>query len=159
MTRLFSSTLASPVGPLRLFASERGLCAIYFPNHRRARDLDAHADDAQPVLRETRRQLQEYFARERTAFQLALDPEGTPFQQSVWRALQEIPPGTTWTYAMLARHVGREGAARAVGSANARNPVSIVVPCHRVVGASGKLTGYAGGLATKQWLLEHERGD
>jgi methylated-DNA-[protein]-cysteine S-methyltransferase len=154
---LFTSSMTSPVGLLRLFATERALTAIYLPNHQRAPVLTASPGEDHPVLLATRRQLEEYFAGTRTSFQLPLGPVGTPFQQTVWKALQEIPSGVTWSYAALARHVGREGSARAVGSANARNPVSIVVPCHRVVGANGTLTGYAGGLSAKQWLLEHER--
>jgi methylated-DNA-[protein]-cysteine S-methyltransferase len=154
---LFTQSMPSPVGPLRLFATERGLTALFMDNHKGAPDLVATPREDHPVLTEARRQLQAYFAGARHAFDVPLDPPGTSFQQAVWRALREIPPGVTWSYAALARHVGREGAARAVGSANARNPISIIVPCHRVVGTDGKLTGYAGGLPTKQWLLAHEQ--
>ncbi len=155
--KLYTTTLKSPVGPLRLYAHEGALTAIYLENHKRAPVLVASDGEGHPVLGEARRQLEEYFAGARVAFALPLDPVGTPFQQAVWKALREIPLGVTWSYAGLARHIGREGASRAVGSANARNPLSIVVPCHRVVGTSGKLTGYAGGVPTKQWLLEHEQ--
>ncbi|ATB28541.1 methylated-DNA--[protein]-cysteine S-methyltransferase [Melittangium boletus] len=154
---LFTTTLTSPVGALRLIASHDALTAIYMENHKGAPVLDASPREDLPVLREARAQLEQYFAGERRAFDLPLAPVGTPFQHAVWKALREIPWGSTWSYAQLARHVGREGAARAVGSANARNPLSIIVPCHRVVGTSGALTGYAGGVPTKQWLLEHER--
>ena len=153
----YTTTLKSPVGPLRVFATEGALTAIYLENHKRAPVLEATERPELPVLLAARRQLEEYFAGERVSFELPLEPEGTPFQHTVWKALREIPLGITWSYANLARHIGRAGAARAVGSANARNPLSIIVPCHRVVGTDGKLTGYAGGLPTKQWLLEHER--
>lgn len=156
--KLFTTTMKSPVGDLRLYANEGALTAIYLENHKRAPTLVASEGDNHPVLREARRQLEEYFAGKRHVFELPMEPTGTPFQQTVWKALREIPWGATWSYAELARHIGRQGAARAVGSANARNPLSIVVPCHRVVGSSGALTGYAGGVPTKQWLLGHEQG-
>jgi len=154
---LFTTTLTSPVGPLRLIATHDALTAIYMENHKGAPVLDTSPREDLPVLRGAREQLEQYFAGERMSFELPLAPLGTPFQHAVWKALREIPWGSTWSYAQLARHVGREGAARAVGSANARNPLSIIVPCHRVVGTNGTLTGYAGGVATKQWLLDHER--
>ncbi|XXF78093.1 methylated-DNA--[protein]-cysteine S-methyltransferase [Myxococcaceae bacterium GXIMD 01537] len=157
MTTLYTLTMPSPVGPLRLYATERALTAIYLENHKRAPALEAAPGDGLPVLREARRQLEEYFAGQRTAFELPMEPAGTPFQHAVWAELRRIPWGTTRTYAELARHLGRSGAARAVGSANARNPLSIIVPCHRVVGADGSLTGYAGGVPAKEWLLAHER--
>jgi len=154
---LSTLSLRSPVGPLRLFATETALTALYLENHKGAPELHAPERPEHPVLLAARRQLEEYFAGERTRFELPLAPVGTAFQQAVWTALREIPLGTTWSYAALARHLGRAGgAARAVGSANARNPLSIVVPCHRVVGADGQLTGYAGGVPAKRWLLEHE---
>ena len=155
--KLYTTTQKSPVGPLRLYANEGALTAIYLENHKRAPVLVASEGDSHPVLREAQHQLEAYFTGGRVSFDLPLEPLGTPFQQTVWTALREIPLGVTWSYAGLARHIGREGASRAVGSANARNPLSIVVPCHRVVGTSGKLTGYAGGVPTKQWLLEHEQ--
>lgn len=109
------------------------------------------------MLVETARQLVEYFAGERKVFDLPLAPEGTGFQQLVWRALTTIPFGETRTYGQQATLIKRPSASRAVGAANGRNPIGIIVPCHRVIGANGTLTGYAGGLAMKQWLLEHER--
>ncbi|PTL75232.1 methylated-DNA--[protein]-cysteine S-methyltransferase [Vitiosangium sp. GDMCC 1.1324] len=154
---LFTTTMKSPVGTLRLYATEDALTAIYMENHKGAPVLVANERKDHPVLEAARRQLEEYFAGERVSFDLPLGPAGTPFQQSVWAALREIPLGATWSYANLARHIGREGSARAVGAANGKNPISIIVPCHRVVGTDGSLTGYAGGVPVKQWLLEHEQ--
>jgi methylated-DNA-[protein]-cysteine S-methyltransferase len=154
---LFTTTLKSPVGLLRLYATEGALTGIYLENQKGIPALTASERDDLPVLLAARRQLEEYFAGERVSFELPLEPAGTPFQQSVWKALREIPLGVTWSYAQLARHVGRASAARAVGAANGKNPLSIVVPCHRVVGTDGALTGYAGGVSAKRWLLEHEQ--
>jgi methylated-DNA-[protein]-cysteine S-methyltransferase len=117
---------------------------------------DLHAAAA-PVLTVAARQLAEYFAGARHVFDLALAPVGTPFQRLVWRALAAIPFGETRAYGEIARAIGRSAASRAVGAANGKNPFAIVVPCHRVIGASGELTGYAGGMAAKRWLLAHER--
>src|SRR5690242_10865872 len=114
---LFTTTLKSPVGPLQLFATEGALTGIYLENHKGAPALVASERDDHPVLLAARRQLEEYFAGERVTFELPLEPAGTPFQRTVWRALREIPLGVTWSYADLARHIDREGAARAVGSA------------------------------------------
>ncbi len=154
---LSTLTAKSPVGPLRFYATEGGLTAIYLENHTGAPVLSATEREDHPVLLAARRQLEEYFAGARRSFDLPLAPVGTPFQQTVWKALREIPLGATWSYGDLARHIGRAGAARAVGAANGRNPLSIVVPCHRVVGTNGTLTGYAGGVPVKRWLLEHEQ--
>lgn len=154
---LFTTTMKSPVGPLRLYATEGALTGIYMENHKGAPVLVASEREDHPVLEAARRQLEEYFAGERSSFDVPLDPVGTPFQKSVWAVLREIPLGVTCSYGELARRLGRASAARAVGAANGRNPISIIVPCHRVVGTDGKLTGYAGGVPTKQWLLEHER--
>lgn len=112
-----------------------------------------------PLLGETARQLQAYFRGELTAFDLPLAPDGTAFQQQVWQALCAVPCGETTTYAALARVLGKPGAFHAVGAAVGRNPVSVIIPCHRALGSDGSLTGYAGGLERKQWLLDHERGD
>jgi methylated-DNA-[protein]-cysteine S-methyltransferase len=160
MSRLVSSVIASPVGELTIVASDAGLVAVLWPGDRPSRvplDEPAH-DDQHPVLIETARQLGEYFAGTRTSFELPLDLRGTSFQREVWDALLAIPFGETRTYLDLARRLGNPAATRAVGAANGRNPVSIIVPCHRVIGSSGKLTGFAGGLAVKQQLLAHERG-
>jgi methylated-DNA-[protein]-cysteine S-methyltransferase len=149
--------MPSPVGELRLVAAGDALVGVYMEEHARAPRLAADDGRKDPVLSRARDQLAAWFAGERTGFDLPLAPAGTPFQLAVWRLLAEIPYGETRTYGDLARQLGRPSAARAVGAANARNPLSIVVPCHRVVGGGGELTGYAGGLGRKRWLLEHER--
>jgi methylated-DNA-[protein]-cysteine S-methyltransferase len=153
-----SKTARTPVGALTLIASDDGLAAILWENDRPGRvRLDVRAEDPKhPVLRETERQLAEYFAGRRQAFDLTLDFAGTAFQKKVWDALLTIPFGETRTYAQIARQIGHPKAVRAVGAANGRNPISIVTPCHRVIGASGALTGFAGGLATKEHLLRLE---
>ena len=152
------TTIESPVGKLKLVGGENGLAAILWENDDPLRvRLDAGPEDTRhPVLVEAERQLTEYFAGRRTAFSVALDFVGTPFQQQVWRAMLSIPFGETRSYGDLARQIGNPRAARAVGAANRKNPISIIGPCHRVVGGSGKLTGYAGGLAAKAWLLRLE---
>jgi methylated-DNA-[protein]-cysteine S-methyltransferase len=152
----------SPVGPLTLVERDGGLAGIYMVEHRHMPDpatFGDRDDDAAP-LPLARRQLAEYFAGDRTEFDLPLNlTRGTPFQQRVWAALLEIPYGGTTSYGELAGRIGAPGAARAVGLANGRNPVSIVVPCHRVVGSTGSLTGYGGGIETKRRLLAAERGE
>jgi methylated-DNA-[protein]-cysteine S-methyltransferase len=154
-----SKQVRSPVGPLTLVASERGLAAILWPEDPPGRVPLAVAEEApdHPVLQEAERQLAEYFAGRRTEFDLPLDPSGTPFQQKVWSALRRIPFGETRTYAEVATQIGHPGAARAVGAASGRNPLSIVAPCHRVIGTRGALTGFAGGLEVKARLLAFER--
>lgn len=150
----------SPVGVLTLVASDDGLAAVLWENDapRRVR-LDVRGEEADhPVLARTERQLEEYFAGRRTRFTLRLTPSGTAFQRAVWTALATIPFGETRSYAQVARQIGHPGAARAVGAAIGRNPLSIVAPCHRVVGATGALTGFAGGLEVKARLLALERG-
>ena len=146
----------SPIGELRLAASAEALVGVYLDDHSGWAAATSQGR-GHPVLEEARSQLRDWFAGRRTVFELPLEPRGTPFQLTVWRALTEIPYGKTISYHQLAAAVGRPTAARAVGAANARNPLAIVVPCHRVIGASGALTGYAGGLPRKRWLLEHER--
>ena len=152
-------TIESPVGQLKLVASDKGLVAILWENDspRRVRLTDLIANEKHPVLIETERQLREYFAGKRKAFSVALDMRGTRFQQDVWAALLAIPFGETRSYGQLAKQLGNPRASRAVGAANGKNPVSIIVPCHRVIGSSGKLTGFAGGLDTKAHLLNLER--
>jgi methylated-DNA-[protein]-cysteine S-methyltransferase len=148
----------SPIGRVRLVAEDGALVGVYMEQHAHAPAPAADAaDGGEPVLDEAARQLAAWFAGERTAFELPLRPRGTPFQLAVWRALREIPYGETRSYRELAACLGRPAAVRAVGAANGRNPISIVVPCHRVVGADGALTGYAGGVERKRWLLGHER--
>jgi methylated-DNA-[protein]-cysteine S-methyltransferase len=149
--------LAAPVGELLLVVDEeRRLCGVYLPDHRRGPVIGADWRRDETALGDVRDQLLAYFAGELRRFALPLAPTGTPFQRAVWWALGEVPFGETVSYGALARRVGRPGAARAVGLANARNPISVVVPCHRVVGASGALTGYAGGVGVKARLLAHE---
>lgn len=153
------SVMQSPIGPLTIVATDGALVAILMDGHRRPPVPESAwgewVDDALP---DATLQLEEYFAGKRQAFDLPLAPSGTEFQRRVWAALAEIPYGETRSYGQIATAIGRPGASRAVGMANGRNPVSIVVPCHRVVGASGSLTGYAGGPERKQFLLDLERG-
>ncbi|WP_320453030.1 methylated-DNA--[protein]-cysteine S-methyltransferase [Sphingomonas sp. CFBP8993] len=158
---LSECTMASPVGELTLVASDAGLRAILWAEERVGRvPLPERRDDpANAILAAAVRQLTEYFEGRRRDFDLPLDPVGTDFQRRVWTGLNAIPYGETRSYAALATAIGRPGASRAVGAANGRNPLSIVTPCHRVIGANGTLTGFAGGLAVKQWLLAHERGE
>jgi methylated-DNA-[protein]-cysteine S-methyltransferase len=154
---LVSRTMASPIGELRLVASADALVAIDFPGY--AMPVSATAVAAtrrHPVLDQARRELDEYFAGTRREFTVSLSAAGTPFQRKVWTALQTIGYGQTWSYGELAVAIGRPAAARAVGAANGKNPIPIIIPCHRVIGASGALVGFGGGLPTKQWLLAHE---
>jgi len=156
----------SPVGELLVAASDRGLTTLLFevwghgPSDGERSDWqqDDGTGRAGEILAEARRQLGEYFAHGRTTFDLPLDLRGTPFQVQVWNALTRIPFGSTLSYGELARRVGSPNGSRAVGAANGRNPVAIVVPCHRVIGANGDLTGFGGGMARKEWLLQHEGG-
>ena len=145
----------TPVGRLTLVATDDGLAAILWEHDRPSRvRLNIVGEDSNhPVLVETERQLDEYFGGRRQQFALKLDPSGTPFQRAVWGALMTIPFGETRSYAQIARQIGHPDAARAVGAANGRNPLSIVAPCHRVLGSTGALTGFAGGLAVKAHLL------
>jgi methylated-DNA-[protein]-cysteine S-methyltransferase len=150
----------TPVGKLKLVASGKGMVAILWENDepKRVRLTEMVEDDQQSVLVQAERQLKEYFAGERREFDLPLDMRGTPFQRDVWEALLSIPFGETRSYGELATQIGRASASRAVGAANGRNPLSIVVPCHRVIGSTGRLTGFAGGLDVKERLLGLERG-
>jgi methylated-DNA-[protein]-cysteine S-methyltransferase len=154
----FFKMIDSPVGRLKLVAAEEGLAAILWANEdpRRVRLGPLVEDPGHPILAEAERQLKAYFAGKLRAFSLPLDFKGTEFQKRVWRALLAIPFGETRTYAQIAREIGRPAAFRAVGAANGRNPISIIAPCHRVIGSSGELTGFAGGLAMKQRLLDLE---
>ena len=149
----FRLTLESPVGRLRLVACAEGITEITFgAGAARSAEAPGH-----PLLQRAAAQLAEYFAGSRQEFELPLAAAGTPFQRAVWKELRTIGFGVTCSYAELARSLGKPSAARAVGAANGQNPIAIVVPCHRVVGADGALTGYAGGLPAKRWLLDHER--
>ena len=149
----------SPVGQLKLVANDKGLAAILWENDKpsRVRLGEMIEDPNHPILLQTERQLGEYFIGKRKTFSVPLEMNGTMFQKSVWSALRAIPFGETRSYAQLARELGKPKATRAVGAANGRNPISIVVPCHRVIGSSGKLTGFAGGLETKAQLLNLEQ--
>lgn len=149
--------MESPVGRLRLEVDGEAIAGIYFPEHRNLHEDKQPAEEGEvAVLLDATRQLQEYFAGRRQHFDLPLAAQGTGFQKQVWAALQQIPFGHTISYGELARRIGNEKAVRAVGLANGRNPISIVVPCHRVIGASGSLTGYGGGLERKAFLLKLE---
>ncbi|MFJ1301376.1 methylated-DNA--[protein]-cysteine S-methyltransferase [Pseudomonadota bacterium AL_CKDN230030165-1A_HGKHYDSX7] len=150
--------LDSPVGALRLIARGDHLAAVLWPDERPGRVPmpTPRANPAHPVLQQARAQLLAYFAGELRCFDLPLDFAGTEFQQRVWQALLAIPYGQTRSYAEIARQLDAPAAVRAVGAANGRNPLSIIAPCHRVVGATGALTGFAGGLTAKTWLLRHE---
>lgn len=150
--------IASPVGTLRLVASDTGLVAILWPNERPGRvPLGPTVEDAgHPILARAAMQVDGYFAGKLRAFDVPLDFRGTDFQRSVWQALLTIPFGETRSYAQIADQIGRPTASRAVGAANGRNPVSIIAPCHRVIGTNGALTGFAGGLEAKRLLLDLE---
>ncbi len=152
----YFTTMSSPVGELTLTSNGDALTAVYFeePKYGPTSTDGWIRDDA--VLADARCQLGEYFRGERTEFDLALAPSGTDFQRSVWKALSEIPYAATTSYGAIASKIGKPAASRAVGAANGRNPISIIVPCHRVIGSGGDLTGYGGGLDRKRWLLNHE---
>jgi methylated-DNA-[protein]-cysteine S-methyltransferase len=151
----------SPIGKLRLVASDHGLVAILWEkdNPRRVRLEDLVENGRHPTIVQTARELKEYFAGKRRVFNVPLDMRGAPFQKQVWEALLGIPFGETRTYGQLAVQLGNPRATRAVGAANGRNPVAIIAPCHRVIGFSGKLTGFAGGLDAKAHLLNLEGRD
>lgn len=162
MTDLAVARYVSPVGTLSLVASERGLRAVLWPQdttedqEHRVR-LGKQSYRPSPVLDETERQLDEYFEGTRLTFDLSLDLQGTDFQRNVWLSLNDVGFGKTRSYSDQAQRLGRPTATRAVASANGKNPLSIVLPCHRIVGANGTLTGFAGGIANKAYLLDHER--
>ena len=152
------TALNSPVGRLSLVATERGLRTVLWQDGAAPVQLAGHIteDPGRPILRQAARQLAEYFAGKRTVFNLPLDLRGTPFQLAVWRSLATIPYGHTLSYGEQAALIGRPRAVRAVGQANGRNPVPIILPCHRVIGADGSLGGFSGGLALKRTLLRRE---
>lgn len=153
----YFSELGSPIGQLLLLGDSQALAALYMVDHRHQPPLPQGCERNDAAFREARAQLQAYFDGQLTAFDLELSSHGTAFQRSVWRALCTIRYGETESYGGLARRVGSPSASRAVGLANGKNPISIIVPCHRVIGADGSLTGYGGGMERKKWLLEHER--
>jgi methylated-DNA-[protein]-cysteine S-methyltransferase len=155
---LFYKTIPSPLGELKLIASDQGLTAILWENDdpKRVQQGVMAENKTHPILIETERQLQDYFSGKLEQFSLPLHFIGTAFQRQVWTALLGIPFGETRTYGQIAQHIGHPKAVRAVGAANGRNPISIVTPCHRVIGSDGKLTGFAGGLKAKAYLLALE---
>lgn len=148
--------LESPIGRLCLYSDRQALTGLYM--EKRGPQTDALPGENITVLQSAARQLAEYFAGARRDFDLPVAPQGTKFQRKVWDELQGIPCGGTLSYGELAKRIQQPSASRAVGLANGRNPVPIVIPCHRVIGADGSMTGYGGGLERKQWLLQHERG-
>jgi len=158
---LLSTTYDSPVGTLTLVAGSKGLRAVIWPA-RDGRHVGLAGTDVEPgrsaILEQAASELDEYFAGDRTSFDVPLELEGTEFQLAAWNALADIPYGETRSYTEQATRIGRPTAVRAVGAANGRNPVSIVLPCHRVVGSDGTLRGFGGGLDVKEWLLQHEGG-
>lgn len=156
---LYRTRFDSPLGPLTLVAEDAGLVAVLWPDDPPARVRLGEATQADhPVLTQAAYDLTAYFADPAHIATVPLNPRGTAFQRAVWAALRTIPPGETRSYAAIAQAIARPTATRAVGAANGRNPISILIPCHRVIGASGALTGFAGGLAAKRWLLAHEGG-
>ena len=154
---LFHDSLDTPVGPIRLVMDEIGLAHVSLPHEKHPFAMQPHWRHDPGRLAEATRQFAAWFAGELHEFDLPLHPRGTPFQLAVWEGLRRIPYARTISYGELARAIGRPRAMRAVGAANGANPLSIVVPCHRVIGSNGSLTGYGGGLDAKRWLLAHER--
>ncbi len=149
---------SSPIGNIQITGTEDSITSIQFVDSSTQFDY-AHCADAKDweLGMETKKQLEEYFSGKRSTFDLALQPKGTEFQQAVWKALQAIPYGETRTYGEIAKAIGKPKAARAIGQANNRNPIAIIIPCHRVIGSNKQLTGYAGGLERKEFLLELEK--
>ena len=156
---LACQSLDSPVGELTLLADDSTLVAVLWETEQYSRDQFGPSTlaDNHPILCGANRQLEEYFAGKRREFDVPLGPRGTSFQMRVWSGLRDIPYGELWSYGKLARHIGHSGAARAVGAANGRNPIPIIIPCHRVIGSNGTLTGFGGGLDIKARLIELER--
>ncbi|MCB9895042.1 MAG: methylated-DNA--[protein]-cysteine S-methyltransferase [Planctomycetes bacterium] len=147
----WQTEIDSPIGSLLITCNDDGITGLHMGAHAMG-EVHEHQ-----VLQRARKQLEEYFAGARTSFDLPLAAQGTDFQRNVWKRLCEIPYGRTASYGELAARIGNPKASRAVGAANGRNPIAVIVPCHRVIGADGSLTGFGGGLERKQWLLEHER--
>ncbi|MGH8036985.1 MAG: methylated-DNA--[protein]-cysteine S-methyltransferase [Stenotrophomonas sp.] len=153
---LLYDTFDSPIGALTVAGNSQGIHHILFENNRYDAKGREHWQRDADALRDARTQLLQFLHGDRTGFELPLAPHGTEFQLRVWKALADIPFGETWSYVQLARHIGQPSASRAVGAANGRNPLPIVLPCHRVIGSSGALTGFGGGLETKAALLSLE---
>jgi len=150
----------SPIGELHLFADENGLTGLYMNTHRDELPKVTSVEVSEnPFMAQAAQELQEYFAGNRKEFSVVVDPHGTAFQMRVWKELLNIPAGKTISYGELAKRLGDPLLTRAVGTANGQNPISIIIPCHRVIGANGHLTGYGGGIDKKRWLLDHEAED
>lgn len=156
--KYFYTILESPVGEITLIADDKSLCAIYWPNQEpdATKFPNLEKNDSSKVLKSALRQLNDYFIGKRTEFDLPLRPVGTKFQEQVWKALTKIAYGDTVSYGDIASDINNPKAVRAVGAAIGKNPISIIIPCHRVIGSDGKLTGFAGGLSTKEFLLNLE---
>jgi methylated-DNA-[protein]-cysteine S-methyltransferase len=154
----YYTTMESPIGELLLVGDGDNLSGMYMQDGRKPKTIAADWQQSAAPLADARTQLEEYFAGNRTTFDIPLAAQGAPFEREVWHALEEIPYGETVSYGEIAQRVGQPTAARAVGTANGRNPIAVIVPCHRVIGADGSLTGYGGGLERKRLLLELERG-
>jgi methylated-DNA-[protein]-cysteine S-methyltransferase len=150
------TVLDTPIGAMPVARDEEGIRTVLLPEGRMSSAPDPSWERDDAAFDDVRTQFAEYFAGERTSFDLPLHMIGSPWQKTVWRALLDIPCGDTESYGALAARIGSPGAARAVGLANGQNPIPIIVPCHRVIGAKGSLTGYGGGLDAKRWLLTHE---
>jgi methylated-DNA-[protein]-cysteine S-methyltransferase len=157
-TQTLYTTMESPIGELLLVGDGDTLSGLYMQDGRKPARITADWKESAASFIDVKQQLEEYFAGERTTFDVKLATEGAPFEREVWHALEAIPYGETVSYGEIARRVGQPTASRAVGTANGRNPISVIVPCHRVIGANGSLTGYGGGLERKRLLLELERG-
>ncbi len=153
------TTHDSPIGPLLLVGDTTGIRHIIFPSGKGHRKPDKNWQANPAGFDDLRRQLDDYFAGSLQQFTIPVAPSGTGFQLQVWQQLQKLEYGQTCSYGQLAKNIGNPAACRAVGAANGANPIPIIIPCHRVIGATGKLTGFGGGIATKQWLLAHERGE
>jgi methylated-DNA-[protein]-cysteine S-methyltransferase len=154
---MYYSYMDSPIGPLLLAGSRHALKVIGFSRGHKARDAGPDWERLDEPFQRVRQQLEQYFAGERRTFDVPLAPDGTDFQRAVWHALTTIPYGTTCAYSDIAQRVDHPRAVRAVGAANGANPIPIIIPCHRVIGLDGSLTGFGGGIETKRWLLDLER--
>lgn len=151
MQTIFHTTIETPVGFLELKSDNEALLSVSF-----VKQFNLNSSEIPDILHEAVKQLQEYFNGERKIFDLNIKPDGTPFQQKIWELVKNVPYGETVSYRNIAKLSSSEKNTRAVGLANGKNPIPIIIPCHRVIGTSGKLTGYAGGMERKQWLLQHE---
>jgi methylated-DNA-[protein]-cysteine S-methyltransferase len=152
--KIYQTNYKSPLGSIKITATRDSILTLDFVEKCRPGD-----DDLPLCMKQCVKQIDEYFAGRRKAFSLSLAPQGTEFQRLIWRQLEKIPFGSVVSYSEIAAIIGKPNAFRAVGSANGKNPISIIIPCHRVVGSNGSLTGYGGGLWRKEWLLAHERGE